>query len=168
MFRFVFSVIVLTLMVILKVVKSERMLINTTASIAFNSKKSNSTSSSSGTCNITQFLLALEYDCGFESIHGLWPDPEETCTYCTDEPFDESQLSSETLAQMEKYWPSCVDGNTNESFWSHEWEKHGTCSGMSQEGYFSETLSLFGTYKGECSSNCYLCFTPELAFQGQC
>ena len=91
----------------------------------------NSTSKASSTvdCGITQYILALEDDCGFESIHGLWPDPEETCEYCTDEPFDESKLTSETLELMNEYWPTCYDDSTNEEFWTHEWEKHGTCTG---------------------------------------
>ena len=31
---------------------------------------------------------------------GLWPDPEDSCTYCTEEEFDESKLSSNTLSDM--------------------------------------------------------------------
>lgn len=41
------------------------------------------------TCQITQYVLALQDDCGFESIHGLWPDPESSCSYCTTEVFSE-------------------------------------------------------------------------------
>lgn len=119
-----------------------------------------------GSCQISEYLLALQDDCGFESIHGLWPDPEESCTYCTDEAFDESKLSSSTLEQMKKYWPTCVKGNTDESFWSHEWEKHGTCTGMTQEGYFSEAISLFLKYGDECNTDCYVCFSPELRYEG--
>mmetsp|Transcript_111497 Transcript_111497/g.314816 ORF Transcript_111497/g.314816 Transcript_111497/m.314816 type:complete len:155 (+) Transcript_111497:9-473(+) len=119
-------------------------------------------------CDITQYLLAIEDDCGFESIHGLWPDPEESCTYCTDEKFDESKLTSETLDLMYQYWPTCYDDSTNEDFWSHEWEKHGTCTGMTQEGYFSEAIDLFLEYQSSCSGDCYICFTPELSYEGFC
>lgn len=82
---------------------------------------SNSTKLTS--CQITEYVLALQDDCGFESIHGkwhtiinnnlffisfrdssytigLWPDPEESCTNCTSEAFDESKLSSQTLSDM--------------------------------------------------------------------
>ena len=34
------------------------------------------------------------------------------------------------------------------SFWQHEWEKHGTCSGLTQYDYFQDTINLiksFGT-----------------------
>jgi len=125
-------------------------------------------SKSVGSCEITEYILALQDDCGFESIHGLWPDPEDTCTYCTEEEFDESELTSSTLAQMNKYWPTCESGNSNEDFWSHEWSKHGTCSGLSQEDYFSDAISLYNKYKSECVTDCYICFTPSMSYEGVC
>lgn len=118
-------------------------------------------------CPVTEYVLALQNECGFISIHGLWPDPESACEYCTDEVFNTSKLSSSTLAGMEKYWPTCESGS-NESFWSHEWSKHGTCSGMTQDAYFSEGLSLFSKYSSQCSSTCNLCFTPTFSYEGKC
>jgi hypothetical protein len=117
-------------------------------------------------CQITEYILALQDDCGFESIHGLWPDPEDTCTNCTSEAFDESKLTSSTLSDMNKYWPTCVSGNTNEDFWSHEWSKHGTCTGMSQEDYFSQAISLYKKYVGDCTTDCYVCLTPTFGYEG--
>lgn len=124
--------------------------------------------SSSTGCTISSYVLALQHACGFESIHGLWPDPETSCSTCTAEVFSTSKLSSSTLSGMKKYWPTCIAGNTNEDFWSHEWSKHGTCSGMTQDGFFSKTLSLFSTYGGKCSTDCHLCFTPSLSYVGPC
>lgn len=40
--------------------------------------------------------------------------------------------------QANKYWPS-LEGN-NTAFWSHEWGKHGTCSGLDQLTYFRSAL----------------------------
>jgi len=119
-------------------------------------------------CQITEYILALQDDCGFESIHGLWPDPEATCTYCTSEAFSTSKLSSSTLTNMKKYWPTCQSGTTNEDFWSHEWSKHGTCTGKSQDSYFSEAISLYQKYVGKCKTDCYICFTPSFGYEGVC
>lgn len=118
-------------------------------------------------CQVSQYILALQHSCGFESIHGLWPDPESTCTYCTTEAFSTSKLSSTTLSKMKKYWPTCQSG-TNEDFWSHEWSKHGTCTGMSQDAYFSKGISLYESYNYKCSSNCYICFSPNFTYQNVC
>lgn len=121
------------------------------------------------TCSITEYVFALQHDCGYESIHGLWPDPESSCTSCTSEKFSTSKLSSSTLSGMQKNWPTCMSGNTNEDFWSHEWSKHGTCTGMSQDAYFAKGLSLFGSYASKCNNKtCNLCFTPNLSYKGVC
>lgn len=40
---------------------------------------------------------------------------------------------------------SHVGENGSTSFWKHEWEKHGTCSNLSIEGYFSTAVQLFQT-----------------------
>lgn len=119
-------------------------------------------------CQVSKYLLALQHDCGFESIHGLWPDPENTCTNCPGEKFSTSKLSSSTLSDMKKYWPTCQSGS-NESFWDHEWSKHGTCTGMSQDAYFSKAIALFKSYNSKCNNKtCNLCFTPNFSYQGVC
>ena len=45
-------------------------------------------------CKVTEYVLALQHICGFESIHGLWPDPESSCSYCTSEVFSECNRTS--------------------------------------------------------------------------
>eukprot|EP00597_Dinobryon_sp_UTEXLB2267_P002339 CAMPEP_0170073124 /NCGR_PEP_ID=MMETSP0019_2-20121128/10594_1 /TAXON_ID=98059 /ORGANISM="Dinobryon sp., Strain UTEXLB2267" /LENGTH=146 /DNA_ID=CAMNT_0010282445 /DNA_START=192 /DNA_END=632 /DNA_ORIENTATION=- len=127
-----------------------------------------SVSSKLASCTITEYVLALQDDCkfGYDTIHGLWPDPASSCTTCTSEVFSESKLSSTTLSNMKKYWPTCQSG-TNDDFWSHEWSKHGTCSGLSQDAYFSKALSLYSTYGSKCTTDCYLCFTPSFSYEGK-
>jgi len=84
-------------------------------------------------------------------IHGLWPQ-YSTGGYpsdCTDEPFDEEVIVDIGMDDMNQYWPN-VKSNTSDpdydSFWEHEWTKHGTCSPLSQENYFNTTLNLGKTF----------------------
>merc|ERR1719473_1086318 len=79
------------------------------------------------------------------SLHGLWPSRvgSDSATYpcaCTQESFDESQLS-DILTRMETNWASYT--GDNDGFWTHEWSKHGTCSTpllTTQHDYFSKAL----------------------------
>ncbi len=46
---------------------------------------------------------------------------------------------------MQKEWPSLsCPSSDNVQFWTHEWEKHGTCSEsvLDQHSYFETTLNL--------------------------
>eukprot|EP00039_Didymoeca_costata_P019272 m.336873 g.336873 ORF g.336873 m.336873 type:complete len:157 (-) comp17987_c0_seq1:27-497(-) len=122
-------------------------------------------------CEVTSYTFTMQNACGFESIHGLWPNPYPACSFCTNEQFDPTSISSTTMDAMKKYWPTCSGGGTNDDFWGHEWSKHGTCSGLSQEAYFSKALSLFSEYEKDCpsgSSTCELCFTPTFKYTGVC
>jgi ribonuclease T2 len=81
------------------------------------------------------------------TIHGLWPQ-YVTSGYpstCTTEPFDPNIPIDIGLDYMIERWPDVqYDVNTPsyDSFWEHEWTKHGTCSGLSQRDYFTTALSL--------------------------
>lgn len=88
------------------------------------------------------------------TIHGLWPQyvAGGYPSYCTNETFNstiiESSIGMETL---EEYWPNVQEDPKSAnytSFWSHEWSKHGTCTGLSQYDYFNSAINLiksFGT-----------------------
>lgn len=44
---------------------------------------------------------------------------------------------------MEKDWPSLsCPSSDGVRFWTHEWEKHGTCSLLNQHKYFETSLKL--------------------------
>lgn len=139
---------------------------------------------------IIDFFTFSQHSCGTETIHGLWPDPQvllviifvidvrsiitshhffskASCDTCSSEVFSESKLSSSTLSDMKKYWPTCESG-TNDSFWSHEWSKHGTCTGMTQDAYFAKGISLYKAYGATRTSAVNLCFSPTFAYQGVC
>jgi ribonuclease I len=124
-------------------------------------------------CEIRQYVLALQEFCieNQYTLHGLWGDPENACTFCTKEPFNENNLSEATLKDMNTHWMSCMNGSDNHKFWLHEWSKHGTCTGMSQEEFFSTTISLFKEYVDLCpkgSKTCQICLTPDLQLEGLC
>ncbi|KAJ9187485.1 hypothetical protein P3X46_002936 [Hevea brasiliensis] len=80
-------------------------------------------------------------------IHGLWPNYNNgnypsNCD--SGNPFNQNKIS-DLRSSMEKNWPTlaCPSGN-GLTFWSHEWEKHGTCSEsiLDQHGYFEAALDL--------------------------
>ncbi|MCO5587672.1 hypothetical protein L7F22_041623 [Adiantum nelumboides] len=78
------------------------------------------------------------------SIHGLWPNYNDG-TYpsnCEGTSYD-STLIADLKEELQTYWDTlaCPSGD-GEKFWEHEWEKHGTCSGLDERGYFEATLAL--------------------------
>jgi len=98
---------------------------------------------------------------GKMTLHGLWAEWGNGCKGAA---YDASLMTS-IKTELESKWVSCPeDGNENDSFWSHEWTKHGTCSGMDQLTFFKKTLSLFDQHVKECpdSDDCAICFTKTL------
>jgi len=61
-------------------------------------------------------------------VHGLWPQYERG--YPSDCSTDETRVPRRTVDAMLDLMPS-------PSLIRHEWRKHGTCSGLDQEDYFS-------------------------------
>jgi len=81
------------------------------------------------------------------TIHGLWPQyiDKGYPSSCTNEPFDTNipnEVGEDTMIQ---YWPDVqytVSDPQYDSFWIHEWSKHGTCTGLTQLQYFNEAIQL--------------------------
>lgn len=82
-------------------------------------------------------------------LHGLWPQPKEA-VYCDVDSNVKAQdkagkwdklpastLSASSWAVLQKVMPG-----TQSHLNRHEWIKHGTCSGMSQERYFKTSAQL--------------------------
>lgn len=93
------------------------------------------------------------------TLHGLWP---QWGTCCQGPPYNQSAMQP-IIHEMNKYWPSCPQyDTTNEQLWSHEWQKHGTCTGLEQTAYFQEGINLLLSSSSKCTSSstsCSQCFT---------
>ena len=115
--------------------------------------------------NCFQLRLQNVKGCGHSTdwtIHGLWPQWEQQCKVIgergrisveNDFDFDEGFGYDFDVEKLALNWPTCVKSNTNEKFWSHEWNKHGTCSGLSRKDYFLTTLKLKDKYERLCSGS---------------
>jgi ribonuclease T2 len=105
------------------------------------------------TCHIqtdySYYVLALK-KCNSTSpwtLHGLWPELNSHAwpQYC----HPAGQLSYHQLRhlfpRMYTNWTDCtpIEQGGNWDFWTHEWSKHGTCSGMNQTDYFTKALDLY-------------------------
>ncbi len=67
-------------------------------------------------------------------VHGLWPQYNRG--WPQDCPTRENWVEQEQIDGMMDIMPS-------KRLIIHEWKKHGTCSGLSQEGYFSAVRRMF-------------------------
>ena len=81
------------------------------------------------------------------TIHGMWPQYNTTGypSSCSNEPFDTSVPELIGTSDMIQYWPNVKEEESSssyDSFWEHEWSKHGTCTGLSQYDYFNNAIKL--------------------------
>jgi len=84
------------------------------------------------------------------TLHGMWPQftlPRNGSIYpsfCRTSPlWNGTQLTPMLTQKLEQYWPNVKDNTTDplyESFWQHEWEKHGLCTAMDQNTYLEQAL----------------------------
>ena len=63
-------------------------------------------------------------------VHGLWPNRygEVQPLYCDKSWLYEDQEMEPIRAELEQFWPDHAMRKVDESLWSHEWSKHGTCA----------------------------------------
>lgn len=99
--------------------------------------------------NVTYDDLALKRCYNQWSIHGLWPEYNQTNWPQFCDPSRYKDLQPQTIAPfrdlMEKYWYVCdsYDDTENWFFWVHEWQKHGTCQPLPAGVYFRRTIDIF-------------------------
>mmetsp|Transcript_5634 Transcript_5634/g.12821 ORF Transcript_5634/g.12821 Transcript_5634/m.12821 type:complete len:297 (+) Transcript_5634:165-1055(+) len=99
--------------------------------------------------NNEKFVGCHEFNESWEgqlTIHGLWPNRNDGTwpSTCSQEQLDTSLLQN-LSNDFEKKWPNIKASSTSpahQAFWSHEWQKHGTCSGLTQHDYFATALDL--------------------------
>lgn len=96
------------------------------------------------------------------TIHGLWPqyNSKSYPSYCdgySNNTFELSNISG-LVPTMNIIWVSTEE--KNEDFWSHEWNKHGTCNwnNWTIQQYFSNTIL---TYMYHLEDLDKLCDEPE-------
>lgn len=81
------------------------------------------------------------------SIHGLWPqEGVHKWRYCPKggHKFDIKRLHV-LLPKLHADWHSSI--GTDEHFWKDEWEKHGSCTGLTEVEYFQKTLDCYEKVK---------------------
>lgn len=116
------------------------------------------------------------------TIHGLWPnncdgtydeDCDETRAYTNITQLLEAAGQTTVLDYMQTYWVS--DDESNEAFWDHEWETHGTCistlepscytdytPGEEAVDFFTTVVSLFKTLPTYTVSHLFQ-YKPQLS-----
>ena len=95
---------------------------------------------------------AGDFDATHFTLHGLWPQPNGNF-YCQATASDKANdnpahwkdlpavnLDAKTRAELDQVMPG-----TASNLERHEWIKHGTCYGKSQQEYFSDALNLMRT-----------------------
>ena len=89
------------------------------------------------------------FDAAHFTLHGLWPQPNGNF-YCGVKPADRANdkpgrwadLPAVTLDAATRQELETVMPGTQSALERHEWIKHGTCSGLDQQAYFSSALVL--------------------------
>ncbi len=99
------------------------------------------------------------------TIHGLWPDmgtctvtPVETnCTECFKGRFtvDMNKDIKDLKEKMNTFW--LAKNKDNKGFWSYQYYKHGSCSGLIPYDYFKKTIELFEREKRRCQNDWKRC-----------
>jgi len=69
----------------------------------------------------------------FFTLHGLWPQPrsKQNCSNSY------KRLPKDLWEELKEVMPGAVSGLAK-----HEWRKHGSCYGKSEEGYFKDAIKL--------------------------
>jgi len=95
------------------------------------------------------YLFVQQWDAtittDFFTIHGLWPENEDGSypSNCPGPQFNTTAIT-DLISEMNVVWPS--NSGSNSDFWTHEWEKHGTCSQFGEHDFFQNVVTLQDRY----------------------
>lgn len=70
-------------------------------------------------------------------VHGLWPENRRPGAYPRDCPGPKLTLSRALRAELDQWMPGTASG-----LHTHEWRKHGKCSGLDAAQYFRVSIDL--------------------------
>jgi len=94
-------------------------------------------------------MFVLQWDpelsSDFFTIHGIWPENLDGSfpQFCGGRRFI-LNLIEPLILDLDKVWPS--NTGRNAGFWSWEWNKHGSCTGLSQLEYFQQALNYHSDF----------------------
>ncbi len=102
------------------------------------------------------------FDASHFSLHGLWPEPFENafCDVPAGQVRDSKDGYWENLppvmlsARLRSALDQVMPG-TRSQLERHEWTKHGTCYGATQEQYFTDAVALMGALNGSGVANLF-------------
>ncbi|KAK4435921.1 Ribonuclease S-2 [Sesamum alatum] len=80
------------------------------------------------------------------TIHGLWPDNNgQRLLNCNSKGHRfKAFKDGRFVAKLDYRWPDLFEASpgTKQTFWRDEWAKHGTCSNLNQQQYFTKAIEL--------------------------
>ncbi|KAM3336837.1 intracellular ribonuclease LX [Capsicum galapagoense] len=78
------------------------------------------------------------------TLHGLWPADKDgktiTCDISVD--LDWVKLFKPIEGELEKFWPTLLEGARTWGIWKHEYRSHGICGGLEAEEYFNAAIRI--------------------------
>lgn len=126
----------------------------------------------------TYYVLALKkcYPSSPWTLHGLWPELNSHVwpQYCHPSGVLSYHQLRHLFPRMYANWTDCQSGKQggNWNFWTHEWSKHGTCTGLNQTAYFTRALDFYdsvwsnGAVDGMCREMGRDCFLIRDEWKG--
>ncbi|KAJ0099418.1 hypothetical protein Patl1_21900 [Pistacia atlantica] len=99
-------------------------------------------------CNVRGICCKSPVPHAFK-IHGLWhfkgSEIRTNCIPC--HPLRPHHLTKNLNTRLRQAWPSLNLNGKDFQFWSHEWEKHGSCHHVGDPAnYFQTALNLYSRY----------------------
>lgn len=91
--------------------------------------------------NLTNVLV------NYWTIHGCWPsnDNGNHPRFCNNDAFNWDIIPQNVKERMQIMWPNLRNGD-HQAFWTQQWTRHGTCSGMGVNEYFTMAIELSDRY----------------------